>query len=471
MEQSFTLTDKQQEAVAAGCNLTKRIVAVTGEAGSGKTTVIKTLCEELDAQGISYVLCAFAAKAARRITEVTGLPAMTIHKLLEYPRPGERDPKTGEVLRTTEPRRDGSNRLNERVVIVDEYAMVPRALHTNLINALASGGCVRMFGDMTQLPPVETDNRIAAERSPFAVALMKFGGITLDKVHRQVEGSPVLEAVQLIAKGRMPPRSAETEHGTFHVTFTDSPVEAITEHVFNMEDQGVDFKALDVQIITSSNKSWIGARKLSNTIQGLLCSTENTMQLPRHSWDENGKVRIGIGDKIMWSVNIYDMRTFTDRFLDEAFAQYVEGGPDTEVMNGEVGIVKQIITEDDYEYRLSNDQVIKLPPGSIIATFGHRDVPISSSILEESRAGHLVERDLRCNIELGYVVTTHKAQGSQYKHVVYVMNKSCLFAQNQQNLYTGCSRSQRDVYLITDQRSLSVAVNKPAQPWLRGFKW
>lgn len=471
MEQTIAYTTEQDEAIRQGCNLTKRIVAVTGEAGTGKTTCIKKIYDDLTNEGVSVVLCAFAAKAARRITEVTGIPAVTIHKLLEYPRPGERDEKTGEVLRTTVPRRDGSNPIAQQVVIVDEYAMVPLELHINLINALPRGGCVRMFGDMTQLPPVEKDKRIAERPSAFAVALRKFGGVTLTKVHRQKENSPVLEAVQRIAKGRMPSRHEASSLGVFATRYTDKPIDVLTDHIFEQMDAGVDFKALNTQIITSSNKSWIGTRKLSNTVQGLIHSNPVNIDLPRHKWDKDGSVRVSVGDKIVWTFNVYDMRSYPDRFRDESFQQYVEGGPDTELMNGEVGIVSELVLEEDREYQLMNEQVITLPYGSLLIDFGSRVVPIPAEILEEQSNGYLAAVDPRKNIELGYVITTHKAQGSQYDHVVYMMNKSCMFGQNRQNLYTAISRAKRDAYVITDQRSMSVAVNKPAEAWLRDYTW
>lgn len=471
MVEAIVYTPEQEQSITEGCNLTKRITATTGEAGTGKTTCITEIHKRLTDEGISVVLCAFAAKAARRITEVTGLPAVTIHKLLEYPRPGERDEKTGEVLQTTVPRRDGSFPIDHQVVLVDEYAMIPHELHANLINALPRGGCVRMFGDMTQLPPVEKDGKLREKLSPFAVALRKFGGITLTKVHRQAENSPVLNNIQKIAKGRMPQRTDQNELGTWGIKYTGQPIDALTDHIFEHMDKGVDFKSLEAQIISPSNKSWIGTRKLSNTVQGLIHSNPVSINLPRQKWDKEGSVRVSIGDKIVWSHNVYDMRSFPDRFRDEAYQQYIEGGPDTELMNGEVGIVEELVLDEEREYMLMNEQVIRLPYQSLIVRFGNRLVPIPSEVLEEARNGYLMNVDPRKNIELGYVITTHKAQGSQYDHVVYMMNASCMFAQNRQNLYTAMSRSTTDAYCITDQRSMSMSVNKPAEAWLRDFKW
>src|SRR5690606_29136416 len=116
-----------------------RIVPVTGVAGTGKTTIIRIVYNELREAGYSVVLCAPTGKAAKRIYEATGIPALTIHRLLEYPHPGERDEKTGKALATTDPKRNRGNPLPHDIVIADEYAMVNLEVHSNLVHALKSG--------------------------------------------------------------------------------------------------------------------------------------------------------------------------------------------------------------------------------------------------------------------------------------------------------------------------------------------
>ena len=168
---------EQIEAINLCCDLTKRIVAVTGEAGTGKTTIIKAVYSKLinyidthrrefkrdyieDRDKYQFnaeeyiVLVAPTGKAAKRIFEATGIPAMTIHRLLEYPTPGEIDENTGKALVASSPKRDKFNPIKQKIVLCDEYAMVSYELHRNLIDALPSGGCVRMFGDCNQLEPI-----------------------------------------------------------------------------------------------------------------------------------------------------------------------------------------------------------------------------------------------------------------------------------------------------------------------------
>lgn len=160
-------SEKQLEAIDLCLNREKRIVAITGPAGSGKTTIIKDVYKRLTDEGITVALAAPTGKAAKRIKEATGIPAVTIHKLLEYSRPGERDEKTGKPLTDTAPKRDHTFPLVERVILVDEYTMVNHELNRNIIDALGRGAVLRCFGDIHQLPPIEAHKLTGVDSSPF----------------------------------------------------------------------------------------------------------------------------------------------------------------------------------------------------------------------------------------------------------------------------------------------------------------
>ena len=167
MNNGFKFDKTQAEAIGACCDISRRIVPVTGAAGTGKTTILQNVYKTLKARGHQVVLCAPTGKAAKRIQEATGIRARTIHRLLEYPHPGERDEKTGKTLISTDPKRDRQNPIDFDVVLVDEYAMVSVEVHRNLIDALPHGGIIRMFGDANQLQPIESSKRLQAEPSSF----------------------------------------------------------------------------------------------------------------------------------------------------------------------------------------------------------------------------------------------------------------------------------------------------------------
>ena len=120
--------EKQKLAVERALDISRRIAAVTGPAGSGKTTIMRTIYEKLRENGYNPVLAAPTGKAARRIREATGAPAMTIHALLQYTAPRDINPRTGKPYGTTLPRRTRENPIEYDTVIADEYAMVNQEL-------------------------------------------------------------------------------------------------------------------------------------------------------------------------------------------------------------------------------------------------------------------------------------------------------------------------------------------------------
>lgn len=419
----ITLDPKQNEAVACACNLTNRVVAVTGAAGSGKTTVLKTIYQRLVAAGYNVVLCSPTGKAAKRIQEVTGIDAMTIHRLLEYTHPGEPDPKTGKPSGVSMPRRHRQSPIESDIVLADEYAMVPHELHRALFDALPNGACIRVFGDNNQLPPIEedfhkTDDRGYKKPSPFEELLNKFPATVLETIHRQGKDSGILLNLQNILKGRMP-----TKNDQWDMTFTDRPVDALIEHVLECLDRGISFRDVENQILTTQNKSWIGTVKLNAVIQGMFHNeVDPSLMVPRNRWVNDGApIRMFVGDKVIITRNMYDLA----------------------LMNGESGRIIEVSSD-----------------GEIVIDFGDKEQVIPPLMMVQNRYGKMVEVDPRKDLDLGYVLTTHKAQGSEYKRVVYMLNKSTFYMQNRKNFYTAASRGKEHVKIITDQRSLSMSLSK-----------
>jgi len=418
----------QLEAIKRGSNPKTRILPITGEAGSGKTSILQAIYESLISQGFRVACCAPTGKAARRITEATSIPAVTLHKLLEYPSPGERDPKTGKPYRQGDPKKDRFNPLEYDFILADEYKMVNQALHRNLIDALPRGGGVRMFGDSNQLPPIETNKVLQKKPAVFDVALKQFDGIVLSEVFRQATGNTIVENAHLILKGRMPARKS----ANFNIEFSTQPVKFLSnlvltemfKHDESNGKEGILYNTLDNQIISPSNITWVGTHKLNAIMQNIyIDKIDGWMSLDRNSWDKT-KVRINIGDKVIFTVNNYDLELF----------------------NGESGIVIEL----DYEY------------GSVIVDFGDRIVTIPPSQLIQGRNDDMIEIDPRKAIQLAYVVTTHKAQGSEFDNVIYVMNKSQQNQLYRANYYTGVTRARYNVITITDQIALNNAITKTA---------
>jgi len=412
----FQYDDDQLAAVDSCLDPTRRVVAVTGEAGTGKTTIMQDVHRLWRKRGRSVVLCAPTGKAAKRITEATGIEARTIHRLLEYPMPGDIDENTGKVLVATDPRRDRRNPIDYTVVLADEYAMVNTEVHRNLLDALPHGGLIRMFGDANQLQPIEQHRREKQAPSPFMKMLDKFDGSWLTSIHRQAEDSSIISNGHRIVQGLMPRRRED-----FVMKITDEPVHAVEDFVMDNLTAGVDYGSTAVQIMSPTKQGWIGTVALNGTIQGLLQpSTNPWIELERHKWSNQEYVRIFQGDKVIQTVNQYGL----------------------EIFNGETGIVTGF---DD--------------SGGVTIDFGDKVVTIPNNLEMEGKRGAYYINPQK-DLDLAYVITTHKAQGSEYDEICYVMNRSRSWQLSRKNFYTGISRAKNKVTIITDQKSLSISLYK-----------
>lgn len=442
----------QQNAVRMCSDLQKRLVAVSGAAGSGKTTIIRLIHEYFISQRVSVVLCAPTGKAARRIKEATGIDAVTIHKLLEYNRPGERDEKTGKALDVTQPKRNRTAPLSQKVVIVDEYAMVNHELHNNLLAALPSGGCVRAFGDIHQLPPIEeyriTDKSGRNEITPFTKLIGRPDSVVLNKVYRQGEGSAVLMAADKIRKGHTPPINEDL--GDFYIRVTDRPLDILKMHVRRMLEEGINYGEIRNQIITPTRKTWVGTQRLNAVLRSILNPNPvQTITLERHKWDKDS-VTVGVNDKVVCTSNTYDMRPYFERFTEwtedmkPIMNSYIPCPVTKQMLNGETGIVTQIY-----------------PDGGLDIDFGDRtcEVPV---LYQEywSQRDTVIDVSPMRDIDLAFALTTHKCQGSEFEQICYVLNKSALFVQSRQNFYTAVTRARKRAFVLADQKSIHTSVFK-----------
>jgi len=436
-------TERQQAAVTACCDMRLRIVSITGEAGTGKTTMIQQVYKRLRDAKVVVVIAAPTGKAAKRIFEATGIEARTIHRLLEYPYPGERDPKTGKPLTSTEPKRDRMRPIEYDVVLCDEYAMVTWEVHNNLLASLPRGGCIRMFGDLEQLPPIESNKKLAAKPSPFKDMLERFDSFVLDTTFRQSGNSGILRNAHLILTGRVPRREDD-----FTLDITSQPIEALMNHI--LADDAPLYDTIENQIIAPGRRSWVGTYKLNALLQNVYNPNAMTsgIKLPRHEWEKTMPVWIDIGDKVVWTQNTYDLRSYPDRFYDpDTCLQYIPPLPTQMILNGETGIVSNIVREGD-------------DAGTFTLDVGDRDVMIPNELLELTRGKRLVAIDPRGRCGLAYALTTHKTQGSEYRRIVYLMNKSLSYMLSRHNFYTGITRAKEHVHVITDMRSIQTSVTR-----------
>lgn len=427
------LHPKQIEAIEACCDVANRIVAVTGEAGTGKTTILKMAFQAAKEAGWNPVLCAPTGKAAKRIYEATGIEASTFHRLLEYNHPGDPDPKTGKPYGISAPRRHRGNPIDFDMVFADEYAMVPQELHSNLVAAIPNGGCLRVFGDNNQLAPIEENAKDKQEESPFLKLLNhpKFKAVILDQVYRQGADSGILLNANAILRGRYP-----TKNNQWDMKITDKPVDVLAEFLIENENAEVplSFAEIENQIIVPQTKGWVGTVALNTMIQQLYQDKENAnpyVVVPRKPWmigeggvtgEKGGKIKVYLHDKVICTDNLYELGVF----------------------NGETGKVIEVNTDT----------------GEIVVDFGDREQAFPPVLMVQNRYGTMSEIDPRKSLSLAYAITTHKSQGSEFKRVIYILNKSNIWMINRRNFYTAITRAREKVFVIADQRGLSSGVYK-----------
>lgn len=433
------LDAEQQTAITTCADHTKRLVAVTGEAGTGKTTIIKQTCDILTANNAKFAIAAPTGKAARRIREATGYPAQTIHKLLAFNRPDVNE-ETGEATSVSVPGYTRANPMEYNFIIVDEYAMVSTGLHRDLVSAMRAGSCLRVFGDVRQLPPIE-NNDLADPTSPFKRCLEMPHTFTLHNIYRQAEGNGIIEAARRITRGEFFTSNEDVKVLTH---------DAVLHSLYNkLADKVVDWCSLDNQIISPARKSDIGTVRLNAILQTRFNPhMPGKIELPRNKWEVKNRVFVSIGDKVVCNTNSYDLRDYSERF-----SEYDTNGvgligsfipcPDTkQMLNGEVGRINSIddcgVLEIDF-----GDRVVELPP------------KIADYNLRKRFHYHY---DPRKAIELAYALTTHKCQGSQYDNIIYTMASCAFFNLSRPNFYTGITRAAKHATIITDQRSFATSL-------------
>jgi exodeoxyribonuclease V alpha subunit len=386
---------------------------------------MRAVHDRLTDNGYAVQISTPTGKAAKRVQEATGIPAITNHRMLGYGMPVEQtmvNDHTGAkelVKLSTGPRYTRMNRMPYDVILCDEYAMVNQEIHRNIIDALKNGGRVCLFGDVNQLRPIEEDKALQDAPSAFETILKKFDGIVLKQQHRQAEGSGIQENATRVLSGRPLLKRAD-----FNMVMTSAPVNALTQYVRNAKDDGIDYSTTEHQIITSMNKTWVGTKKLNPVLQQLFWDRSlQGMTLPRWRWDTTQPIQVQIGSKVVYTANTYDL------------------GNGDAVFNGEIGTVVAIHFE----------------AGSLDIDFVDRVVEIPALVQVTTERG-VREFDPRMNIDLAYALTTHKMQGSECQHAIYVMNRATLYGLSRRNLYTGITRARKYCTVIADSPSLSKAL-------------
>ena len=288
-ETGVALAPSQREAFALA--LRSKALVVTGGPGVGKTTLVRSILCALRDKGVEVALCAPTGRAAKRLSESTGLEARTIHRLLET------DPRTGGFKRGEE------RPLGCDLLVVDETSMVDVPLMRALLRALPGHAALLLVGDADQLPSVGPGQVLADVIASAAVPVVR-----LTEVFRQAAGSRIVTGAHRVREGRMPALEA-VEGSDLYFVEADDPETAARKLLAVVSSRiparfGLD-PVRDVQVLCPMNRGRLGARALNGELQQMLNpAREGEARVERFGWS------YGPGDKVMQVANDYGRDVF-----------------------------------------------------------------------------------------------------------------------------------------------------------------
>lgn len=385
----------QKEAIEQA--ISHHLFILTGGPGTGKTTTINAIIELLEEGGNQVALCAPTGRAAKRMSEVTGKDAKTIHRLLEvdFANPSSLQFKRNE-----------KNPLPYDAVIVDETSMVDIPLMRSLICALKLRCRLILVGDSDQLPSVGPGNVLRDFIESECIPQVR-----LTEIFRQAQKSLIVTNAHAIVHGQMPELK---KHDNDFFFLKRERAEQIKSTVLDLVSSRLPKSygyspTADIQVIVPTRIGAVGANNLNQSLQERL----NPPAPNKGEFESNGR-KFRVGDKVMQIKNNYDILWQKDN-----------GEEGMGVYNGDIGFIESI----------------DRPTKTLLIRFDDRV------------AEYLFE--MAPELELAYAITVHKSQGSEFEAVVMPLTsyKSKMHYRNL--LYTAVTRAKSRLILLGQEKTIA----------------
>lgn len=389
----------QKHALETAIN--NKMMLLTGGPGTGKTTVIRGICElysEIHGVSLNYddydehtdfpiVLAAPTGRAAKRLSESTGLEAMTIHRLIGW----SKDTQPDDVL---------DNEINAHLIILDEMSMVDTWLMYQFLRAVPDYAQIIFVGDEDQLPSVGP-GQIFKDLIDSKV----IPRVNLTEVYRQQEGSSIIDLAHKIKNG-LPVSISEKHHDRSFISCTSHQIASVVERVV----QGAVSKGYnmqDIQVLAPIYRGPAGINKLNQLLQDILNPKDEDMR-----YLEYGDIEYRENDKVLQLVN----------------------RPDDNVFNGDIGVVTGVYKAE--ENALGKDVVI--------VDYEGNDITYTKQDLSE--------------ITHAYCCSIHKSQGSEFPIVIMPIVKQYFRMLQKNILYTGLTRAKQSLVVCGEEQAFNQGI-------------
>ena len=398
-ESGIEYSSEQEQAIREAA--TSGLLLITGGPGTGKTTILNGILELLGQMQLRCLLAAPTGRAAKRLTEVTGEDASTIHRLLE----ASIDQNTGKMFFV----RDEDNPLKCDAVIVDEMSMVDVELLHSLLQAVPQGKRLILVGDPDQLPPV-------GPGFPFSDMLRsgQLPMVRLTEIFRQAQESLIVMNAHRVNRGEMPElRNVKSDFFFMRRQNEEGVSQLIRDLCTTRLPKNMGIPSEQIQVLSPTRKGGVGTMSLNKMLQAAL-----NPPTPEKKERQFGEFIFREGDRVMQIRNNYDiMWKRTDGS---------EVG--TGIFNGDVGIIKEI------------------DPGTETMTiqFDDREADYDFTQLNE--------------LEPAYAMTVHKSQGSEYRAVILCCWNGSPYLLSRSILYTAITRARELLIIVGREETVGIMV-------------
>lgn len=398
-ESGIEYSEEQTQAIREAT--TSGLLLITGGPGTGKTTILRGILELLGQNQLRCLLAAPTGRAAKRLTEVTGEDASTIHRLLE----AGIDPATGKMFFA----RDAENPLKCDAVIVDEMSMVDVSLLYSLLQAIPTGKRLILVGDPDQLPPV-------GPGFPFG-DMLRSGSlptVRLTEIFRQAQKSLIVMNAHRVNQGEMPDLKCVSSDFFFMRRTSEEAVCALIRDLCATRlPQKMGIPTDQIQVLSPTRKGAVGTVNLNRLLQAAL-----NPQSPDKKERSYGDYQFREGDRVMQIRNNYDI------LWKKADGSAVGAG----IFNGDVGRIQTIDPASETLSVLFDDRVAEY---------------------DFTQLGEL---------EPAYAMTVHKSQGSEYRAVILTAWNGSPYLLSRSILYTAITRARELLIIVGREETVGVMV-------------